>query len=253
MVISIKETISAEGLRLVIVQGAPSAWGQAAKAMMEYKGVSFSMAYQEPGGKNEELMAWSGTNSGPVVAWDDEAPINRWDDILLLLERIAPNKPLLPTGGKQRALVMGLSHEICGQLGLGWNRRISLFAPAIESQQAPESLLNIAAKYRYDSKELVVNVERQINGLKLLADTLNEQKSNGSDYFVGEKLSAVDFYWAAFCDFFAIRSLEEIPIDLGFHSMFQVIEPEVKAAIEPILLEHRDRMIASHFKVPMEV
>ena len=253
MTITIEQAITAKGLRLIIVQGAPSAWGQAAKAMLDYQGIDFKMGYQEPGGSNEELLAWSGTNSGPVVAWEEEAPINRGDDILLLLERIAPNKSLLPLGGKERAAVMGLSHEICGQLGLGWNRRISLFAPAIESGQAPESLLNIATKYRYDSSELAINIERQINGLKLLADTLTDQHANGSEYFVGKSVSAADFYWAAFCDFFEIRSLEVIPIDPAFHSMFEMIEPEVKAAIDPIVLEHRERMISAHFKVPMEV
>jgi len=61
----------------------PSAWGQAAKAMMEYKGRTFTVGPQQPFDQNPELLAWSGVNSGPVVAWNDEKPINRWDDILL--------------------------------------------------------------------------------------------------------------------------------------------------------------------------
>ena len=38
----------------------------------------------------------SGQNSAPVVAWRNEKPINRWLDILLLAERLAPQPSLLP-------------------------------------------------------------------------------------------------------------------------------------------------------------
>ena len=35
------EIISAQGLRLVLVHHMPSPWGQATKAMLEYKGLAF--------------------------------------------------------------------------------------------------------------------------------------------------------------------------------------------------------------------
>ena len=55
-----------------------------------------------PGDTNDDLVAWGGINSGPVVAWNDEAPINRWNDILFLLERVAPQEPLLPDDAGDR-------------------------------------------------------------------------------------------------------------------------------------------------------
>jgi hypothetical protein len=45
---------------------------------------------------NEEIVAWSGQNSAPVVAWQNEPPINRWIDILHLAERLAPEPALIP-------------------------------------------------------------------------------------------------------------------------------------------------------------
>jgi len=94
--VDINEAIKAGGLRIVIVKAMPSAWGIAAKAMMEFKGLDFVCPHQIPMSDNPELVAWSGTNSAPVVAWNDEPPINRWDDILLLLERLAPEPRLVP-------------------------------------------------------------------------------------------------------------------------------------------------------------
>ncbi len=80
----IEDVIDTDGLRIVLLQGFPSPWGQAAKAMMEYKGLDFVAGALQVGDANTEVVNWSGTNSAPVVAWDDEPPLNRWDDILML-------------------------------------------------------------------------------------------------------------------------------------------------------------------------
>ena len=64
--------------------------------MIEHTGLDYAAAPLIGGDTNDDIVAWSGVNSGPVVAWNDEAPINRWNDILFLLERLAPQKPLLP-------------------------------------------------------------------------------------------------------------------------------------------------------------
>lgn len=241
-----------DGLRLVLVAGTPSPWGQAAKAMMEYKGLDFVCGGQEPGGANEALVEWAGINSGPVVAWNDEAPINRWDDILMLLERLAPHKPLLPDDRALRVKALGLAHEICGELGLGWNRRLELFKPAMQMSDGPEAVRNMAAKYRYNEADVALATQREAATLRLLADELKTQRERGCVYFVGDMLSAVDFYWAAFCNILDLLPASDMPLADGFRTMFEAIDGEVAAALDPILLEHRDNMMRAHFRVPME-
>ena len=61
--VDINQAIRADGLRIVLVQGMPSPWGQAAKAMMEYKNLSYVAGPQRGGGDNAELVAWAGVNS----------------------------------------------------------------------------------------------------------------------------------------------------------------------------------------------
>ena len=134
--VDINQAIKADGLRLIVVQGMPSAWGIAVRGMMEYKSLDFTLGPQKPMGENAELLAWSGTNSGPVVAWNDEKPINRWDDILVLLERLAPDKPLVPENAAERMQLFGIGREICGELGLGWNRRLDMMRPADDASWA---------------------------------------------------------------------------------------------------------------------
>ena len=143
------DVIRRQGLRLVLVQGFPSPWGQAAKTIFEIKSLEYVVAAQEAGGTNDELVAWAGENSGPVVAWNDAAPIHRWYDILMLAERLAPVPALVPVNPRDRALMMGLSNELCGEGGLGWNRRLQMFALMLDAPDAPAGVARMGSKYRY--------------------------------------------------------------------------------------------------------
>lgn len=246
--VDINEAIKASGLRIVIVKAMPSAWGIAAKAMMEFKRLDFLCAHQIPMSDNPELVAWSGTNSGPVVAWNDEPPINRWDDILLLIERLAPTPRLVPENPAERIEVFGIGHEICGELGFGWNRRLDLMRPAAGAQPSP-----FAQKYHYREDEAAQANTRVIAFMTELATRLKRQKDRGSDYLVGKTVSAADFYWAAFSNFVAIQPQEICPINPQARPMFEHTPNEITAALDPILLEHRDRIMRKYFKLPLEL
>lgn len=248
-----KTAIESSGLRCFFVAGFPSPWGQAAKAMMEHKGLDFIAAPQEGGGENAELVAWSGVNSAPVMAWNDEPPVNRWDDILLLLERLGPHRTLVPEDMHQRVQVFGLSHAICGPLGLGWNRRLEMVRPMMESGDPPPFARNLADKYGYNESDAALANTRVVALLEHLTATLAAQQARGSEYLVGDGLTAVDFYWAAFSNLVQIQSPEDCPLDPAVRPMFENTPAEVAAAVDPILIEHRDRIMRAHFKLPMEL
>jgi glutathione S-transferase len=250
---ALETIIKSDGLRIVLVQGFPSPWGQAAKAMIEYKGLLYRVAPQLAGEDNTELLEWSGVNSGPVVAWDALAPINRWEDILFLLERLAPRNGLLPESQKDRAHCLGLSHIICGELGLGWNRRLSMFKPILDSGEAPTGVQNMADKYGYNSEDVAKADRRVCKTLEMLADILRKQNHDGSRFFIGEQVTAVDFYWTAFSNLCSIMPAEICPLDSTIRPMFENVSEEVRSAIDPVLIEHRDFIMKEYFKVPMEL
>jgi glutathione S-transferase len=246
--VDINQAINADGLRIVIVKAMPSAWGIAAKAMIDFKSLEYLCAHQIPMSDNPELFAWSGTNSAPVVAWNDEPPINRWDDILLLLERLAPEPRLVPESPAERIEVFGISREICGELGFGWNRRIDLARPA-----EGEDPGMFAQKYNYREAEAALANSRVIALMAELAARLKTQKENGSDYLVGQSVTAADFYWAAFSNFVVIQPQEECPMNPDARPMFENTPAEITAAIDPVLIEHRDRIMHTYFKIPLEL
>lgn len=249
---SIEALKTTPGLRLVLVAGAPSPWSQAAKAMMEYKGLEFAAGRLAAGDTNDDLVAWTGINSAPVVVYNDEKPLDRWSDILFLIERLAPEPQLVPEDPAQRVEMFGMSHELCGEMGLGWNRRLLMFAPMIESGNTPDGISRMAGKYQYNQGDMQLAGARIAATLQMLHRQLERQKQAGSDFFVGDEPSAVDFYWTAFSNLIEIISWDKIPVPEDFRPLFHQADPAVAAAFTPLLREHRERFFDAYFKSPME-
>jgi glutathione S-transferase len=246
----INNVINADGLRIILVRGFPSPWGQAAKAMMEYKALDYIVGAQQARGENEALVNWAVVNSGPVVAWNNERPLNRWDDILMLLERLARNMSLIPDEQSTRVQFFGLAHAICGPLGFGWNRRLEGIHLGAQAGIDPGTF---GEKYGYNKNDGERARQRSIDFMQYLTKILKSQKENGSDYIIGDSLTAVDFYWAAFSNLAEIQSAEDCPLEPEIRARFERVAPEVAAAVDPILIEHRDRIMHTYFKIPMEL
>jgi glutathione S-transferase len=246
------EAIKASGLRLVFVRGVPSPWGMAAKTLFEIKGVDYLAAPLELAGKNEEIVAWTGQNSAPVAAWNGEAPIHRWQDIILLAERIAPTPALIPTDAHQRALMWGFVNELAGEQGLGWNRRLQGFGRVRNSGKTNPVSEALIGKYGYDADAVKTLPQRIAGTLAALTAQLKAQQARGVAFLVGETLSAADIYFVTFLNLVAPLPPEQCAMPDAFRAGFTAREPEIVAALDPTLLAHRDRIFQAHFKNPME-
>jgi glutathione S-transferase len=250
--ISPSDLISRKGLRIVLVQGMPSPWGQAAKTIFEVKGLDYVAAPWVVGGENHDIVAWGGERSAPIVAWADEKPIHRWMDILYLAERLSPSPPLIPEDAAQRVLMIGLSNEICGELGIGWNRRLQILSPMMEDGNPAEGIVRMAGKYRYNTADQRIAGKRIAESLRVLAAQLRTQYARGVRFFVGDALSALDIYWAAFMNLMDPLPKEQCPMPEEWRPAFVVGDPQVKATLDPILVEHRDAVFKNYFRSPME-
>jgi glutathione S-transferase len=247
------EIVDHPGLRMVLVKGLPSPWGQAAKTIFEIKGLKYVAAPWQAGEPNDEIAVWGGEASAPIVAWAKEKPLHRWIDILYLAERLAPKPSLIPANVSQRALMIGLSHEICGEMGIGWNRRLQLFAPAYASGNAPAGIRRMGGKYGFNEDDAKAAGERIVASLAALAAQLKSQYARGARYFVGVSLSALDIYWTAFANLLDPLPKEQCPMAEEWRPAFTIADPVVRAALDPLLLEHRARIFRDHFRDPMEL
>jgi glutathione S-transferase len=249
---TVEQGRNARGLRLVLSQGVPGPWGEAAKALFRVKGLDYLAVAQEGGGENAALRDWTGQVSAPVAVWEDEPPRTDSLDILFLAERLAPSPRLIPEDVEQRVHMFGIAREIIGRRGLGWMRRIMIFAPMIRSGHAPEGIRNMASRYGYRD-ELAESAPVEVARiLGFLAETLERQRARGSRYLVGDALTAADIYWATFSNFVSPMPPAQCPMPDFLRAAYGDIGPVVAAAVNPSLLHHRDFVFAEHIGLPMD-
>ncbi|GLR65495.1 hypothetical protein GCM10010909_01730 [Acidocella aquatica] len=244
------------GLRLVTTRGIPGPWGEAAKSIMHVKKIPVVHVAQDGGQENAELAAWVGVNNAPVAIWENERPRTGWAEILLLAERLAPAPPLIPSNEADRATMFGLAHEICGEDGYGWNRRLMFFEGWRAFMQTEagtlgrESFARMCAKYD-PGTEITRVRQRLIDILAMLSARLEQQKSLGSRYYIANQLSAVDIYSACFAAMVKPLPLAQCPTTPEMHAGYHEQDPDILAAAGPRLLDHRDYIYNTYLELPM--
>jgi glutathione S-transferase len=186
----------------------------------------------------------------------DEAPRSGWCDILLLAERLAPEVSLLPRDAEQRALTIGLSHEICGEMGFGWCRRLQGVHEGMSGGSAgfPEGVAQyLGAKYGYRAEEAETYQTRAVELLEMLGRRLVSQRDAGSRFYIGSTLSALDIYSATFMALMQPLPKEQCPMPDVMRSAFEASDPATEKALDPILIEHRDFIYDEFLELPLSL
>ena len=230
----------------------PGPWGEAIKSVLGVKQLSYVAAAQEAGGENAALVAWTGQASAPVLAWNDTPPRITWLSQLELAESLQPEPPLLGQGPAQRAQIVGLCHAVAGEDGLGWNRRTQLTGMVISRGEAPPYMQRMAERYGYSEGSYQACEDKLVATLNWLRDCLAAQARQGSDYLVGQELSAADLYLANF-----LGMLEPLPESMNpmppqMRAAYGYRTEALGAALDPLLFQHRDRVYARHIKTPLD-
>lgn len=251
--VSVEEAMQRGGLRMVVVGDIPSPWGEAAKGILHIKGIEWvavRLAYD-----SEPLKEWAGQRSGPVAIYDKERPRSGWAEILLLAERLAPTPSLLSADPAERALVFGLAHEICGEAGLGWSRRLQLVHAGLQKASGfPERVAKyLGKKYGYSPEAGAASGARVAALVGMLVARLKAQRAAGSRYYVGGSLTAVDVYSATFTAMFSPLPSGRCEMEASTRAAFESRDAQTEAALDPILFEHRDMMYADHLELPLSL
>ena len=89
--------------------------------------------------------------------------------------------------------------------------------------------------------------------LRLLANRLEAQRARGSRFFVGDRLSALDIYWAAFAALIQPLPDELCKIPPAFRERYTCKEPRMMAAVTPQLLAHRDFICQEYLELPLDM
>lgn len=251
--LSVEEAMASRGLRMVVVGGIPSPWSEAAKGILHVKKIPWTgvrLVYDNPA-----LKDWAGQRNAPVALYEDEPPRSGWEDILLLAERLAPSPSLLPGAAADRALVFGLAHEICGEQGLGWSRRLQMVEAGLRGAGGfpAKVAAYIGKKYGYTPAAGAAAAGRVVQLLEMLAGRLRAQHAAGSRYYVGDALTAVDIYSAAFMAMLRPLPHDVCPMEASTRAAFELREPATDAALDAVLLAHRDAIYRDHLQLPLSL
>lgn len=247
----VNEARDLPGLRLALTAGVPGPWSESAKFIFDVKGIDYVPVRQAGGQQNDELVAWTGHRNAPVAVFEDMPPKAQWADILALAERIKPEPSLVPEDFDDRILMFGLANEICGEGGLGWNRRLMMFDPA--AGKVPSSAGGFFNKtYGYTKDYAAEAAGKVVYLMNRLTAQLKEQKSKGSDYFIGGKLTALDVYWAAFSQLIEPMPADLNPIPDAMRGLYNTDHPWIVQAKDPLLFDHRMMIYEKHLTLPLD-
>jgi glutathione S-transferase len=251
--VSVADAIARRGMRMVVVGKVPSPWGEAAKGIFQLKGIDFAavrLVYDD-----EALKTWAGQLSGPVAVYDDEPPRSGWAEILMLAERLAPLPPLLSLEPKARAQAIDLANRFCGPGGLGWSRRLQMVHAGLTNTGGfVERIAQyLGGKYGYQAVDGANYGRRVTELLGEFATRLRTQRDAGSPYYLGTTLGAADIYSAAFMALFNPLPEAQCEMHPAARAAFEWLDPATRAALDPILLEHRDMMYSRHLALPLSL
>jgi len=242
------------GLRLAVTAHVPGIWSEAAKGLFDAKKIPYVLVEQVVGGENKALKEWTAQASGPVAVWNDERPRSSWLELIYLAERLAPEPALIPEAMEDRILMFGLTNEIAGDNGYGWNLRLTAMHKVMSDPKRTEYQNQVvpvlAQRYGYDAAAVDGARRQMIGTVTRLKAQLAAQNAAGRDFLIGDRLSALDIYWATFAG-----SIDPLPTELCPNMPPEMragyTNPELKALAGPALFALRDRVYRDHIGLPM--
>jgi len=246
--VSIEQARNMPGLRVAFTVGVPGPWGVAARAMLDFKGIDYVAVPQEPGGANAALKDWTGQTSAPVIMYEEDRIRSLWSEKIVLLDQLKPDPPLIPVDEDQRMEMFGLCHEICGDDGLGWSLRLLMMSAQRRAQDTEFSSIRSKYSSPVEDEHPRLRVNRIVDAL---GRKLESQAKKGRRYFVGESVSAVDFYWAAFSNVFRQMSAEQCEMPDYYVALCTAVPSHLDKTPAPILFEHRDHVVGKYFRTPI--
>jgi hypothetical protein len=264
--VPISEARRMSGLRIVLgAYPVPGPWREACKGVYWVKGLKYVPVRSGNEGSTDltvgmngtqsELIEWTGQASAPVVAWNDERPRSSWIDQLNLAERLAPKPPLIPADVDERARMFGLANELLGENGLVWAKRLLMVDVPLKSLAADDPQrafwIFMGEKYGYSPAVAEQAAQRIEAVVSTFAKQLSSQQARGKRYLVGDRLSALDIYWAVCCGILDPMPPDRCPMADGFRGVYGNTDSRIDKALSRELRAHRDFIYDEHLEMPV--
>ena len=252
--VPIEKAKTMPGMRLVLTAIAGAPWTEAAKAVFHVKRIPYAPVKQLPIETNAALREWTGHENAPIAVYENEKARVGWVEILFLVERLAPEPRLVPADPEDRVRMFGLANELCGEDGLAWNRRHQMIAgSAVPDGAVPKPIGEyLAEKYGFSEANAARAPKRVAEILATMSRQYRAQQSRGSRFLIGDSLSALDLYWATFAAIVEPMPGDRCPMPDWLRRAYTIEDTSVTGAMDPGLLEHRDRIYRDYLVLPID-
>jgi hypothetical protein len=151
--------------------------------------------------------------------------------------------------------MFGYSNEICGENGFAWSKRLTMIHGTVTNPKTDAATrtfwLQFGTKYGYSAPAAEAAPARMAEIVRFLGARLEQQQANGSRFFIGTQLSALDIYWATFAALVQPLPPEQCPMATAFRDFYTEKNPVVTAAVSPLLLAHRDLIYQQYLELPI--
>lgn len=265
--VDIEQAREMDGLRLILgAYAIPGPWREACKGLFHVKRLAYVAVKTSDRGQDDlhmgmsgsasVLREWTGQESQPVAVWNDERPRAGWLEQIMLAERLEPSPPLVPDEVDDRARMFGLVNELAGENGFGWSCRLAVVHGGMSATRPGDDrrafFEHLGNKYGYTPAAGEAAPARAAAILRALDRQLSAQHKRGARYLIGDRLSALDIYWATFATLLAPLSPELCPMGTDFRDgVYGNPYPETQAALSKELLAHRDLIYEQHLELPI--
>ena len=251
--ISLDEAAEMEnGTRVTFIPGMQALYAEALKNICYVKEIPLIRALHPLMGIDKEtgedrqarLYELTSQTSLPTMFHDQDRPRNVWIEQLSLAENIGKDDSpkLIPDNLQDRVDMFGLCAVILGEDGLVWNIRILNDSP-------------LARKYGYSEKASSEATGKIVDIIDLINNRLDDQEKIGSQYLVGQSLTAADIYWATM-----LMSTIATPEDImprteqnqGMLMWFEANSkiPEIDNALTEKIRDHQHYILKTYCETP---
>jgi len=245
------EARSMSGLRLALTRGVPGPYSMSARSIFDLRNVPYVAVEQIGASDNPELKAWTGHRNAPVAMYNDESPRAGWLDILHLAQRLGSGPSLLPQDIKSRMLMFGLTNELIGESGLTWQLRLVMLGAGGPERAAQAAQQNpMYADYGYSESARQKALSKAQSILEAFTGHVRQQHTAGSDYLIGDTLTALDVYWAYFSQIVAPLPDAQCPTPKGLRKSYEYCG-QALGGVDDLLVTRRDWMFAHHLQLPL--
>lgn len=241
-----------EGTRITFIPGVQALYAEALKNICFVKDVPIIRALHPPMGVDKEtgedrqaqLYTLTSQTSLPTMFHNEERPRNVWTEQLALAESIggSSSPKLIPENFELRVEMFGLCAVVLAEDGLVWNMRILSDGP-------------LSQKYGYSNEASAAAPEKIAEIIRLIDSRLQRQSARGSQYLVGDSVTAADIYWATMSMCVSETPPEIMPVtkrNKGMLALFAANsrKPVIANVLSKRIEDHQRYILTSYCETP---